>query len=88
MERFYNYLTSITISLTGKEKCLGVATRNNGFFPFCFFLVVLWLIPFKGFFPPEIFRKPIDDIFIAVPDMIENTPSHVSVSFLPPSHFS
>lgn len=34
--RFHNYLTSITISSRGKEKCLGVAVRNNGFFPFFF----------------------------------------------------
>lgn len=43
MGRFYNYsvddknyLTSVTVS-SGKEKCLGVAIRNNDFF----FLVVL-----------------------------------------------
>lgn len=35
-----------------------------------FFFVVLWLIPFKGFVPPEILPKPVDDTFIDLPEMI------------------
>ena len=37
----------------------GCGHKEQWFFPFCFFLVVLWLIPFKGFFLLKFFESQL-----------------------------